>query len=117
MTTTGSPRPTPHVSPGASRTIPVAARDSGNTSADTGQLPREVVGDHRLGWPERLDPPVMDQRGPVAELLHGPEIVRGEHHGLAVGPDPLERRVALRLEALIPDREHLVEQEDVEVDL
>ena len=45
------------------------------------------------------------------------EVVAHEDDRLALLPEALERREALLLEGLVADGEHLVEQEDVEVDL
>ena len=50
-------------------------------------------------------------------LLERAEVVGDEDDRLALGPEALERREALLLEALVADGEHLVEQQDVEVDL
>ena len=58
----------------------------------------------------------MEQRA-VAEAGQRLEVVADEHDRLALRAEAVERREALLLEALVADGEHLVEQEDVEVDL
>ena len=64
-----------------------------------------------------LHPTVVEQHDPVAELAGEVQAVRDEHDRLAValeGPDALQ---ALALEGLVADREHLVDEQDVGVDV
>ena len=60
---------------------------------------------------------MLEQHRAVAEALDRVEVVADEDDRLSLLAEALERREALLLELLVADREHLVEQEDVEVDL
>ncbi len=66
---------------------------------------------------DRVQLAVMEHRCPVADLDHGVERVRHEHDRASFAlerPDAVE---ALGLEGLVSDREHLVDQQDVRVDV
>src|SRR3954453_9584765 len=93
------------------------ATTSSRRLTDTRVLATEVGVDHLVGRPERPHLPALDQQRAVAVVRDRVEVVADEHHRLALGAEALERDHALLLEALVADREHLVEQEHVEVDL
>src|SRR3954469_11533596 len=93
------------------------ATTSSRRLTDTRVLATEVRVNHLVGRPERPHLSALDQQRAVAVVRDRVEVVADEHHRLAFGAEALERDHALLLEALVADREHLVEQEHVEVDL
>ena len=59
----------------------------------------------------------LEQQRAMAEATHRSHVVRHEHDRLALVTHPVEHVEALLLERRIADREHLVDQQDVRVDL
>jgi hypothetical protein len=62
-------------------------------------------------------PPLVDPDRPAAVLAHGRERVRHQKDGLARRPEFLHPRVALHLEPLVADRQRLVHEQDVRLDV
>ena len=58
--------------------------------------------------------PFSSQTARSQNFVDRAEVVADEDDRLALRAEPVERREALLLELLVADREHLVEQEDVE---
>ena len=59
----------------------------------------------------------MNPDHPAAVLPDLAEVVRNQEHGLARPPERVDPLVAFRLEALVADRERLVHEEDVGLDV
>ena len=70
-----------------------------------------------LGIARLDDAPGLEQHGAVAEPAHRRHVVGHEQHGGARLADALELVEALLLEGRVADREHLVDQQDLGVDL
>jgi hypothetical protein len=62
-------------------------------------------------------PAVLQHDHPVAELAHLVEPMGHEHDGAALALELLDALHALALEGLVTDRQHLVDQQDVRVDV
>src|ERR671934_3049337 len=84
-------------------------------SSDERALPVGV--DDLVREAEGLDEAVLEQEHAIAEALDLPELVADEDDRLPLLLEPLEGDQALLLEGLVADRQHLVEEEDVEGDL
>jgi hypothetical protein len=60
---------------------------------------------------------VVEQQHPVGELAHRVEGVRDVDDRVSAFDQVLERRHALAPEELVADRQHLVEEQEVGIDL
>jgi hypothetical protein len=90
----------------------VPSSGTGHAEQDVPHLAHDV-GRHA----DRVQLAVVQHRGAVADLDHGVERVGHEHDGPPLAlerPDAVE---ALGLEGLVPHREHLVDQQDVGLDV
>ena len=70
-----------------------------------------------LGVADLDDRAVLEQHRAVAEALDRAHVVGDEQDGACPRADALELVEALLLERRVADREHLVDQQDVGVDL
>ena len=77
----------------------------------------EVAVADALGLAELDDAAVLEQQRAVAEALHRVHVVRDEEDRRAAAADARELVVALLLEGGVADGEHLVDEQDVGVDL
>ena len=73
--------------------------------------------DDFLRRPDLHEVAMTEPGDPVAQVLHRRQAVADEHDGLALVAHLGELLVALALEGLIADRQHLVDQQDVGVDI
>ena len=71
----------------------------------------------RSGSPISHDLAVLEQQRAVAEALHRAHVVGDEQDRLPLRADALELVEALLLERGVADGEHLVDEQDVGVDL
>src|SRR5581483_10843885 len=69
--------------------------------------------DHVAGVARFADPAVLQPHDLLAHLAHRAQRMRHEHDRLAVGAQLRELLAALRLELLVADGEHFVDQQDV----
>ena len=75
-----------------------------------------AAGDRRR-LADRDHPALVEQHRAVAEALDRAHVVGHEQDRAALALEPLELVEALLLEARVADREHLVDQQDLGVDL
>ena len=76
------------------------------------ERPDRIAGstvEHELG--------VVDHDRPIADLAHRRRVVGHEHDRPAIRLELLDPAQALRLEQLVPDREHFVDQQHVRVEI
>src|SRR5262245_32203115 len=89
------------------------ASEPGSTDQDAVMV--EI--DDLVGIADRFDDAVPEEHRALTEALDETQLVRDENHCLPLRLETVEGRKALFLKRLVTDREHLVEEENVEGDL
>ena len=100
------------------RGLLIGVRTADQRPALSARIVQRVVSAGDVGRPTQVgDPAVVQEHRAVAEALDRVHVVRHEQDGAPLRFQVVEVAEAFRLKRLVADLEHLVEEEDVRVDL
>jgi hypothetical protein len=114
----------PFLGPAVARTASLALFENPNALSKrlrqgdrVADRPAVVELGHRRGIPVADEPSLVDPDRAAAVLPHGGEGVRDEKNGLPGPPELFHPGVALHLKAFVADRQRLVHEQDVRLDV